>query len=161
MSDFTTIETQEQLNAVIGARISAAQKAAEEKAAAKYSDYAAIKQQNEEYASQITDLQKQLQSQEEKIASHKDEVESLNAKVRSYESSSLKTKIALETGLPYKMAERLTGDDEKSIRADAEAMVQLINAQKPVAPVGSSEPVITGNNKDAAYKQLAASLFEE
>lgn len=157
MSEFKPIETQEQLNEIIGERIHRA----EEKAAEKYSDYDAIKQQNDEYVAQISDLQKQIESQTEKINGHKDEVESLNAKVRAYESSSLKTKIALETGLPYKMAERLTGDDEEAIRADAEMMIKLIGAQKPVAPVGSNEPDITGNSVDAAYKKLAANLIED
>lgn len=135
MSDFTPIESQEQLNAIIGERISRA----EQKAAEKYSDYDSVKKQNEEYASQLADLQKQLQAQTEKIESHQAEVDSLNAKVRDYESSSLKTRIALETGLPYKMAERLAGEDEKSIRQDAEMMVKLMGSNK-VAPLGNPEP---------------------
>lgn len=139
MSDFTPIETQEQLNAIIGERISRA----EQKAAEKYSDYDSVKKQNEEYASQLADLQKQLQTQTEKIESHQAEVDSLNAKVRNYESSSLKTRIALETGLPYKMAERLTGEDEKTIRQDAEMMVQLMGNNK-TAPIGNPEPTNIG-----------------
>ncbi len=139
MSDFTPIESQEQLNAVIGERISRA----EEKAAEKYKDYDEIKQQNADYASQITDLQKQLQEQSEKMESHKAEFVDLNAKVRAFESSSLKTRIALETGLPYKMAERLNGEDEKAIRQDAEMMVKMIGFNK-VAPLGNPEPQDVG-----------------
>lgn len=139
MSDFTPIETQEQLNAVIGERINRA----EEKAAAKYSDYEEIKKQNADYATQLTDLQAQLQAQSEKIEGHTAEVDALNAKVQAYESSSLKTRIALEAGLPYKMAERLTGDDEESIRQDAEMMVKLMGSHNTV-PLGSPEPLETG-----------------
>lgn len=139
MSDFTPIETQEQLNAVIGERISRA----EEKAAEKYKDYDDIKKQNADYASQISDLQEQLQAQSEKMEGHKAEVDDLTAKVRAFESSSLKTRIALETGLPYKMADRLTGEDEKSIRQDAEMMVKLMGSNK-TAPLGSPEPVEVG-----------------
>ena len=79
MSDFTPIETQEQLNAVIGERINRA----EEKAAAKYSDYEDIKKQNADYATQLTDLQAQLQAQSEKIEGHTAEVDALNAKVQA------------------------------------------------------------------------------
>ena len=132
MSDFTPIETQEQLNAIIGERISRA----EQKAAEKYADYDDLKKQNAEF-------QQQLQAQTEKIKGHKAEIESLNEKVRSYESSSLKTRIALETGLPYKMAERLTGDDENAIRKDAEMMVQLMGNNK-TAPLGNPEPTNIG-----------------
>lgn len=138
MSDFTPIETQEQLNAVIGERISRA----EEKAAAKYSDYEDIKKQNADYVTQLTDLQAQLQAQSEKIEGHTAEVDALNAKVQAYESSSLKTRIALEAGLPYKMAERLTGDDEAAIKKDAEMMVKLMGAHNTV-PLGSPEGTIT------------------
>ena len=81
MSDFTPIETQEQLNAIIGERISRA----EQKAAEKYSDYDDVKKQNADYASQLADLQKQLEEQSEKIKGHQTEVETLNAKVRDYD----------------------------------------------------------------------------
>ena len=134
MSDFTPIESQEQLNAIIGERISRA----EQKAAEKYSDYDEVKKQNADYAAQLTDLQKQLEEQSEKMKTHQYEVDSLTAKVRDYESSSLKTRIALETGLPYKMAERLTGEDEKAIRQDAEMMVKLMGFNKG-APIGNPE----------------------
>lgn len=146
MSDFKVIETQEQLNEVIGERI----RRAEEKAAEKYSDYDALKSKNEEYATQLGDLQKQLQEQAEKIEGHNAEVDALNAKVQAYESSSLKTRIALESGLPYKMAERLTGDDEASIKKDAEMMVKLIGANQTV-PLGSPEGNIT---KEASTREI-------
>ena len=149
MSDFTPIESQEQLNAIIGERISRA----EQKAAEKYSDYDDVKKQNADYAAQLTDLQKQLEEQSEKMKNHQTEVDSLNAKVRDFESSSLKTRIALETGLPYKMADRLTGDDEASIRQDAEMMVKLMGTNK-TAPVGSPEPTNFG-------KQSTRDQFKE
>ena len=87
-------------------------------------------------------------------------VDDLKAQVQNYESSSLKTKVALEIGLPYQMASRLSGSTEEEIRTDAEAMAKLIGSQKPVAPLGSSEPVVT-NSKDAAWKKLAAELINE
>ena len=150
MSDFTPIETQEQLNAIIGERISRAEQKAEEK----YADYDDLKKQNVEF-------QQQLQAQTEKIKGHKAEIDSLNAKVQSYESSSLKTRIALETGLPYKMAERLTGDSEEAIRADAEMMLNLMGSKKEVAPVASNEPVITKDSKDNAWRELARNILPD
>ena len=148
MSDFTPIETQEQLNAVIGERI----RRAEEKAAAKYADYDEIKTQNEAYTKQLADLQEQLKKQTETIDGNKSIVDDLTAKVQSYETSSLKTKIALELGLPYQMAGRLTGDDEDAIRKDAEAMVELIGKNQPIAPLGNPEPSLTGKSKEDIAK---------
>lgn len=151
MSDFTPIETQEQLNAVIGERISKA----EQKYAQERDD---LKKQNDAYAKQLADLQEQLKKQDETMKGRQAEVDALTAKVQNFESSSLKTRIALETGLPYKMAERLTGTTEEEVRADAEMMVKLMGAQTPAAPIGTNDPVITTNSKDAALKKLAAQL---
>lgn len=149
MSEFKVIETQEQLDKVIGERI----RRAEEKAAEKYSDYEAIKTQNEEYVKQIAQLQ-------EATKGNQGTIDELKAQVQNYESSSLKTKIALEIGLPYQMAGRLSGNNEEEIRADAETMAKLIGNQKPVAPIGSNEPVVT-NPKDAAWTKLVAELGDE
>lgn len=153
MSEFTVIETQEQLDKVIGDRI----RRAEAKAAEKYADYETLKTQNADYVTQISQLQEQLQKQTETINGNQSIVDDLKAQVQNYESSSLKTKVALEMGLPYQMASRLSGSNEDEIRADAETMAKLIGKQKPVAPIGSSEPVVT-NPKDAAWTKLASEL---
>lgn len=135
MSDFQIIETQEQLDKVIGERI----KRAEQKAAEKYADYDEIKSQNAGYVTQIAQLQSQLQAQADQIKTGESTVADLTTKVQQYETASVKTKVALELGLPYQMASRLTGNDEKEIRADAEVMKQLIGAQAQPAPLGSPE----------------------
>ena len=153
MSEFTVIETQEQLDKVIGDRI----RRAEAKAAEKYADYETLKTQNADYVTQISQLQEQLQKQTETINGNQSIVDDLKAQLQNYESSSLKTKVALEMGLPYQMASRLSGSNEDEIRADAEMMAKLIGQQKPVAPIGSSEPVVT-NPKDAAWTKLASEL---
>jgi uncharacterized coiled-coil DUF342 family protein len=139
MADFTVIETQEQLDKVIGERL----KRAEKQAAEKYADYDDLKKQN----AQLT----------EQVQKHKATVDELNAKVHQYETASVKTKVALEMGLPYQMASRLTGDDEKAIRADAEAMVKLIGDNRPTAPLGSSEPNVK-NTEASAWASVSAAL---
>ena len=157
MSDFTVIETQEQLDKIIGERI----RRAEEKAAEKYSDYETVKSQNKDLSDQIAQLTEQLRKQTETIDGNKTVVDDLTAKVQDYETASVKTKIALELGLPYQMAERLTGIDEESIRKDAEALVALIGNNKPVAPLGSSEPTVTNSNPEAVAKAKFSKWLEE
>ena len=139
MADFTVIETQEQLDKIIGERV----KRAERQAAEKYADYDDIKKQNAQFA--------------EQAKNHKSVVDELNAKIHQYETASVKTKVALEVGLPYQMASRLTGDDEKAIRADAEAMIKLIGNTKPTAPLGSSEPNVK-NSESSAWASVSAAL---
>lgn len=156
MSEFKIIETQEQFDAMVKDRITRAERAAAEK----YSDYDTIKGQNTDLTNQIAQLTEQIKKQTETINGNKTVVDDLTAKVQAYETASVKTKIALELGIPYQMAERLAGTDEESIRKDAEAMVKLIGAQKPVAPIGSNEPTIT-NKESAAWEKFAATLTDE
>ena len=159
MSDFTPIETQEQLDKVIGERI----RRAEQKAAEKYADYEDLKTQNAGYVTQISQLQTQLQSQADKAKESETSIADLTAKVHQYETASVKTKVALEMGLPYQMASRLTGDDEKAIRADAEAMKQLIGAQVGPAPLGSPEPSSTkgGSGTSQLWAAVASQMSEQ
>lgn len=159
MSDFTPIETQEQLDKVIGERI----KRAEQKAAEKYADYEDLKTQNAGYVTQISQLQTQLQAQADKAKESETSIADLTAKVHQYETASVKTKVALEMGLPYQMASRLTGDDEKAIRADAEAMKQLIGAQVGPAPLGSTEPSSTkgGSGTGNLWAAVASQMSEQ
>lgn len=159
MSDFTPIETQEQLDKVIGERI----RRAEQKAAEKYADYEDLKTQNAGYVTQISQLQTQLQAQADKAKESEMSIADLTAKVHQYETASVKTKVALEIGLPYQMASRLTGDDEKAIRADAEAMKQLIGAQVGPAPLGSAEPSSTkgGSGTGQLWAAVASQMSEQ
>lgn len=156
MAEFTPIETQEQFDSMVKERIARAERAAAEK----YSDYDAVKTQNADLTNQIAQLTEQIRKQTETIDGNKTVVDDLTAKVQAYETASVKTKIALELGLPYQMAERLAGTDEGSIRKDAEAMVKLIGAQKPVAPIGSNEPTLT-NDESATWEKFAAELTNE
>ena len=155
MSDFQIIETQEQLDKVIGERI----RRAEQKAAEKYADYEDLKTQNAGYVTQIAQLQSQLQAQTDKITGYEADVADLTGKVHAYETASVKTKVALELGLPYQMANRLTGDDEKAIRADAEAMKQLIGTQVPPAPIGNPEPSL-GSGTGSLWAAVASQMNE-
>lgn len=157
MAEFTPIETQEQFDAMVKDRIARAERAAAEK----YSDYDAMKEQNTSLSEQVAQLTEQIRKQTETIDGNKAVVDDLTAKVHSYETASVKTKIALELGLPYQMATRLVGDSEEAIRKDAEAMLQMIGPQKPVAPLGSGEPTQKSDSKEAMWRDLANRLSNE
>lgn len=58
----------------------------------------------------------------------------LQAQVKGYEVSALKQRIAQERGIPAEMAGRLTGETEKDIRRDADAMAASIRKIKGPAP---------------------------
>ena len=152
MSEFKPIETQEQFDEMIKERLARA----ESKAAERYADYDDLKAQLEEKTKQLTDLSAQLKENDEKAAGSSKEIEELKARVQKYELASVKTKIALEEGLPYQMADRLAGEDEKAIRADAQKVAKIMRQDK--APVGSGEPVIT---KEQTSEQQFKDWFDE
>ncbi len=160
MSDFKVIETQEQLDAIIGERVKRAERRAEERAAEKYSDYEDLKTKTQTYEKQIADLSEQIKGGETKQAEFTKQIEELTGKVHQYETASVKTKIALETGLPYQLAEKLSGDDEEAIREDAKKLAEFV--AKPAAPMGSMEPDGSNDNpKDVALMNMARQIGKE
>lgn len=154
MSDFKVIETQEQLDAVIGERIARA----EQKAAEKYADYEDIKSSMADKDKQIAELSAQLKENGEKQGAHEEQIKELKSKVHEYEQASVKTRIAHEEGLPYELAARLTGEDEDAIRDDAKAMAKFIS--KPVAPLGSNEPAQDSNSDpvEVAFQNMVRDI---
>ena len=158
MSEFKVIETQEQLDVIIGDRVARAEKKGEEKALKQYSDYEDIKKQLEEQTAKVKELNSQLSAQTESASTNAKELEDLKAKVHQYETDSVKTRVAHEVGLPFDLAARLSGDDEESIRADAKALVEVVGKAKPAAPLGSSEPVVKGNDRDSALREMLSNM---
>lgn len=161
MSDFKVIETQEQLDAIIGERVARAEKKGEEKALQQYSDYDDLKKQLEKQTAKVEELNSQLTAQTETASTSAKELEDLKAKVHKYETDSVKTRIAHEMGLPYDLASRLSGEDEESIRADAKALAEVVGKNKPSAPLGNPEPVAKGDDRDSALREMLTGMKGE
>lgn len=149
MSEFKIIETQEQLDAVIGERLARAEKNIRKE----YEDYDALKKANSDYEKQITDLTSQLKAKEEVDSTVKD----LQSQIKQYEMASVKTRIAHEVGLPYELASKLSGEDEEAIKADAEKMVGFIKP-KNVAPIGGVEPIDNPDPHKSAMQSLIKNM---
>jgi chromosome segregation ATPase len=153
MAEFTPITTQEEFDAAIGERL----KREKEATAKKISDYEAA---NTKLSGQVGSLTKELEEANKKISGFDEERTALTAKIQGYESDSVKTRIALEIGLPYEMASRLSGDDEETIRKDAEGMYKLIGNVQPTPPLKSTEGD-PEDDKTAAYKSLLGTVKGE
>ena len=158
MGEFKVIETQEELDALIKDRIERERKSISEK----YSDYEELKKRNTEYEAQVSKLSEANKAFETKVSEYDKQISDLSSKIKGYETDSAKTRIALETGLPYEMARRLNGSTEEEIRKDAETLVKLVG-RKESAPAGSSEPAQYGNKsaKDEALRKLVRSMSNE
>ena len=161
MSEFKVIETQEQLDAIIGERVARAEKKGEERALKQYSDYEDLKKQLEDQTAKVNELNSQLTAQTENASTSAKELEDLKNKVHQYETDSVKTRVAHEVGLPFDLAARLSGDDEESIRADAKALVEAVGKVKPAAPLGSSEPVVKSDDRTSAFREMLLDMKGE
>lgn len=148
MSDeFKPIENQEELDAIIA------------DVKKQYQDYDEIKTQNKQLANDLKNTQEQLDTLQNGKDDYEKEIESLRSQVKAHEQDKLKSSIAFEYKIPRSLADRLVGEDEESLRADAKAMAEMLGERQPVAPLASTEP--SENSEDAAYRDLANILFEK
>jgi len=135
MSEFKPITTQEEFDAAISARL--------ERERGKYADYETLKEQ-------VGTLTTERDTANQQLAD-------ANARIKNYETNSVKMRIAQEKGIPAQMASRLTGETEEDIAKDADILAQIFKAAKGTAPLfDGSQPV--GDDKDAALKQLLQNL---
>lgn len=132
---FEAITTQEQFDTRVAPLLQAERD--------RYADYAAL----QERAGLVDGLQTQ--------------VTDLNAKIAALQGEALQRRIAHEEGLPWELAGRLTGKDEKEMRADAQALAKFIARRtQKAAPLRDPEPEPT-NTKKAALKEVLGNLRKE
>lgn len=149
MTEFKVIETQEELDAIIKARL--------ERERAKVNDDS--NKQIEELKKQIQALENEKQSAVKSIEDLKNknsEIETLQKQIAGYEKTELKRKIAFEKGIPYNLADRIQGEDEEAMTKDAESLSEYFKETK-VAPLKNLEPEIE-TGIDGAYKNLLNNL---
>lgn len=135
MSEFKPINTQEEFDAAIKDRL--------ERERGKYADYESLKTQVGTLTTERDTAVQQLSD--------------ANAKIKTYETNSVKMRIAQEKGLPAEMALRLAGETEEDIAKDADSMVQIFKATKGAAPLFDNSTGV-GDNNDAALKQMLQNL---
>lgn len=153
MADFKPITTQEEFDAAIGERL----KRERDTLAKKYGDYDDLKIKVGDYEKKIADMTATAQADAKKYAGYDKTVADLQAKLKGHETASVKTRIAHETGIPYEMAARLTGETEEDIRADAQSLAALLKGSAPAAPLASTEPVSI-DAKEAGMRDMLRNL---
>lgn len=136
---FTVIETQEQLDAVVGERVARAKEAARKEFEGWISPEELTKQTADlnEKTSVLSEQVKALTEEKETLTTQLTEKDSTIAK---YETDSVKTKIALEAGLRIEYADRLRGETEDEWKADAAALAKDFASAHSTMPLGTSEP---------------------
>jgi hypothetical protein len=149
MSDFKPITTQEEFDAAIKARLSREKE--------KYADYDQLKSLVEDLKKENVDLKSTIEANRQSKADADKQLEEMQNQISNYETASLRTRIALQHGLPYDLADRLQGTDEESFKADAERLAGFMKSNQPVAPVKETEPVLE-KTENTLYKNLIQGL---
>lgn len=150
---FKAIETQEELDQIIENRLARQRESLDKQ----FGDYDQLKARNEELEKEVGTLQTTISETTDKVKSYDTTISDLNAKISGYETANLRTKIALQNGLPFDLADRLVGDDEESLNADAQRFAGFVKPAAPVPPLKNIEPA-SADSKDGAYKNLVENL---
>ena len=152
MSDFKVIETQEQLEEVLKDRL----KREGDKVRKEFEGYLSPNDAAEKYKGYLSP-----EAEKEKYKNHlsPEEVAKKDAKIKEYETDSVKTRIAHELGLSYEAVGFLRGDNEETIRRSAESLKGLVGASN-IAPLASTEGVLS-DAKDTALKNTLRGLKGE
>lgn len=152
MSEFKAIETQEELNAIIGERL----KHKEEKVRESFAGYKS--------PDEVAEISKGFEDEIAKLKSASEawaaEKSGLEDQLKQERLSNLRMRVASELGVPAELASRITGTDEESIRADAKILAKY-------APNTSSTPLAStetakGDSTEEALRNMANQLnFDE
>lgn len=146
MSDFKVIETQEQLDAIIGKRLEREREITKKE----YENFLSPEDVTKKYEGYLSpeDVEKKY-----KDYLSPEEVAKKDAQIKAYETDSAKTRIAHESGLSYEAIAFLKGDDEETIRKSAEALKHLVG-NTVVAPLASTESSVEDKKTEALKNTL-------
>ena len=150
MTEFKAIETQEQLNAIIKARL--------DREKEKYSDYDTLAEKIKKLETENTSLKQTISDKETSESTTASKIADLEKDVTTWKQKSLKQQIAMKNGLPFDLADRLQGDSEESLNEDAERLASLVKVNNYTQPLADKEPNIETNSIDAAWRDVVKNL---
>ncbi|MBP5170343.1 MAG: DUF4355 domain-containing protein [Oscillospiraceae bacterium] len=169
MSEFTPITTQEAFDSAIKDRIARAEKSTEARIKAEFqeqlNEVSTLKETVATLTSEKSAADAAAKETAEKISGLEAQLTEALTKNKGYELDALKLKVATEKGLPLEFRDRLNGDTEEALAADAENLSKLFKAQNyqglPMANLepGANDYPNTGKvNVDRALQKLTESL---
>lgn len=144
--EFKAPASEDELNRMIRDRIARAEKKAREEAEAatekRIKDDAAA-----EEAKKQGNFQKLYEAEQQKAADLEERIKELEEQGKSQSLQSVRERIAKKLGLPSELADRLKGDDEAAIEADAKALAKTVAPKPPETEGGKGG---AGKGKPAA-----------
>ena len=148
-STFKAIETQEELDNIVKERLKREREAANKR----YEGWISP----EDHQRTLSEANQTLEEYKKARETDSQAIEDLTAKNAAYETASLKSRIAHEVGLSLEWTGRISGEDEQSIRADAESLKKLVGTGTPL-PTKNPE---SGENLDpskTAFKSVLSAI---
>ena len=124
---FTPIETQEAFDAAIKERIERAKASVRDE----FKDYEDFKTKASAYDEKVKEYEAKITALTGSASEKDSRISELQAKVATYESDSVKTRLAAEYGLDPETIEFMTGKDEKEWRQKAEKISALTKKPYP------------------------------
>lgn len=150
MTEFKVIETQEQLNAIIKARL--------DREKEKYADYDQLAEKIKKLETENTSLKQTITDKETSESTSLTRISELEKDVTTWKQKSLKQQIAMKNGLPFDLADRLQGESEESLNEDAERLASLVNVKNYIQPLADKEPNFESKGTDAAWREVVKNL---
>ena len=154
MAEFTPITTQEDFDKAIGERL----KRERETVKKEYAGYLSPEDEKNKYEGYLSPA-----AEKEKYKGYltPEEAAEKEKAIKGYEANSVKMRIAHEVGIPYELADRLTGENEEALRKDAEGLIKIMGSQAhKVPPLKSTEPP-AADTKTAAFKSMLDNMKGE
>lgn len=155
--EFVAIETQEQFDAMVKDRVERAKKSAAKEFETQLKDLEQLKESVTAKETEIGTLKAKITDLEAEKKTNGESYQSMQKELSQVKLSALKQRIAIDAGIPLEMADRLNGEDEESIKEDAEKVKGFWGA-KHVAPSFKTEEVPT-DPTEAGFREMAQ-LFE-
>lgn len=116
---------------------------------------------HEQLKEELATLQKQLDDAnstlERERTTLQEQIQALEKESNTYKTNDLKLRIALENNIPYELANKLSGEDEESLRQDAQTLANYIAKPETVAPLKDVEPQVVDSETES-YKNILNNL---
>lgn len=158
MADFMAITTQEEFEKRLKERLDRERQTAEKR----WQDQVKEKEDSlEAMKAENANLKDILEKQKEDKKAEQTAISDLKKQIQSFQLKELKTKAAVEYGIPYSLSDRLQGSTEDEIVQDAKNLSKYLGKAEPIAPLKDLEPrgLTSGASAiDGAYAELARNL---
>jgi chromosome segregation ATPase len=153
--DFTPIETQEQFDSMVKERVERAKKSAAKEFETQLKDLEQTKEQLATKDSEIEALKAKINDFEGEKKTSEESYHAMEKELSELKLKALKTQIAMDNNIPLDMADRIKGEDEEAMRADAEKLASFVS--KRVAPSYKPEEAPKDPTEEG-YREMARYL---